>query len=172
MSRYRFIAAEKATYPVSLLCRVLGVSRPSFYAWQDRGPSARERADQQLLQQITTIHRASRGTYGAPRVHAELREQGVRVARKRIARLMREAAWSAATGAAAAGSPTPTRPPPRRRTWSGGCSTPARRTGPGTPTSPTSPPGRAGCIWPRSWTAARGGWSAGPWPSIYAPSWP
>ena len=49
MSRYRFIAAEKATYPVSLLCRVLDVSRASFYAWLERGPSARERADQQLL---------------------------------------------------------------------------------------------------------------------------
>ena len=52
MSRYRFIAAEKATYPVSLLCRTLG-------------PSARQRADQQLLEQISKIHRASRDTYGA-----------------------------------------------------------------------------------------------------------
>ena len=49
MSRYRLIAAEKPHYPVSLLCRTLGVSRPSFYAWQDRDPSARERADQQFL---------------------------------------------------------------------------------------------------------------------------
>ncbi len=89
MSRYRFIAAEKATYPVSLLCRVLGVSRKAFYAWAERGPSTHQRTDQQLLEQITQIHRDSRGTYGAPRVHAELREQGVRVARKRIARLMR-----------------------------------------------------------------------------------
>jgi putative transposase len=90
VSRYRFIAAEKANYPVSLLCRVLGVSRASFYAWCQRGPSARERTDQQLLQQIRRIHRASRGTYGAPRVHAELRDDyGVRVGRKRVARLMR-----------------------------------------------------------------------------------
>jgi putative transposase len=74
VSRYRFIAAEKATYPVSLLCRVLGVSRASFYAWLERGPSAPERPDQQLLQQISRIHRGSRGTYGAPRVHAELRD--------------------------------------------------------------------------------------------------
>lgn len=65
MSRYRFIAAEKATYPVSLLCRVLDVSRASFYAWLQRGPSARAQADQQLLRQISKIHRASRGTYGA-----------------------------------------------------------------------------------------------------------
>jgi putative transposase len=91
VSRYRFIAAEKAHYPVSLLCRVLGVSRASFYAWCDRGPSARERADQQLIRQIRKIHRGSRGTYGAPRVHAELRDDyGVRVGRKRVARLMRD----------------------------------------------------------------------------------
>jgi len=52
VSRYRFIAAEKATYPVSLLCRVLGVSRASFYAWCERGPAARTRADEQLLERI------------------------------------------------------------------------------------------------------------------------
>jgi putative transposase len=81
VSRYRFIAAEKATYPVSLLCRVLDVSRASFYAWLQRGPSAHEQTDQQLLRQISKIHRASRGTYGAPRVHAELRDDyGVRAA--------------------------------------------------------------------------------------------
>jgi putative transposase len=92
VSRYRFIVAEKATYPVSLLCRVLGVSRASFYAWLQRGPSLREQTDQQLLAQIRQIHRASRGTYGAPRVHAELRDDhGIRCSRKRIARLMRTA---------------------------------------------------------------------------------
>jgi transposase InsO family protein len=90
VSRYRFIAAEKATYPVAILCRTLGVSRCSFYAWLERGPSAREQTDQQLLGQISKIHRTSRGTYGAPRVHAELRDDyGVRVGRKRVARLMR-----------------------------------------------------------------------------------
>jgi putative transposase len=91
VSRYRFIAAEKAHYPVGLLCRVLDVSRASFYAWLERGPSVRERADQQLLAQIGKIHRDSRGTYGAPRVHAELRDDyGVRASRKRVARLMRQ----------------------------------------------------------------------------------
>jgi putative transposase len=92
VSRYRFIAAEKATHPVSLLCRVLDVSRASFYAWLERGPSAHKQTDQQLLRQISKIHRASRGTYGAPRVHAELRDDyGVRTSRKRVARLMRAA---------------------------------------------------------------------------------
>jgi putative transposase len=90
VSRYWFIAAEKAHYPVSLLCRVLGGSRASFYAWADRSPSARARANQELIRYIRTIHRASRGSYGAPPVHAELRDDyGVRVARKRVARLMR-----------------------------------------------------------------------------------
>jgi len=92
VSRYRFIAAEKATHPVSLLCRVLDVSRASFYAWLERGRSAHNQTDQQLLRQISKIHRASRGTYGAPRVHAELRDDyGVRTSRKRVARLMRAA---------------------------------------------------------------------------------
>jgi putative transposase len=90
VSRYRSVAAEKAHHPVGLLCRVLGVSRASFYAWCERGPSAHDQTDRQLLEQISRIHRASRGTYGAPRVHAELRdEHGVRVGRKRVARLLR-----------------------------------------------------------------------------------
>ncbi len=90
MSRYRLIAAEKAHYPVSMLCRVPGVSRQSSYAWHDRGLSTRERADQQPLERIRRIHHDSRGTYGAPRVHAELREDhGIRCSRKRVARPMR-----------------------------------------------------------------------------------
>ena len=92
MSCYRLIAAEKAHHGVSRLCRVLGVSRAGFYAWQDRPRSARAVADQQLTEQIRGIHQRSRGTYGAPRVHAELRlDHGVHVARKRVARLMRTA---------------------------------------------------------------------------------
>ena len=67
MSRYRFTAAEKANYPVSLLCRVLGVSRKAFYAWAERGPSTHARTDAQLVEQIAQVHRDSRGTYGAPR---------------------------------------------------------------------------------------------------------
>jgi putative transposase len=87
---YRLIAAEKAHHGVSRLCRVLGVSRAGFYAWHGRPPSARARADQALTAQIRAIHTRSRGTYGAPRVHAELRlDHGVQVSRKRVARLMR-----------------------------------------------------------------------------------
>jgi putative transposase len=89
VSRFRFIAAEKAHHPVALLCRVLQVSTSGFYAWLGRGASARARADANLSGQIRAIHAESRGTYGAPRVHAELRGSGTRVARKRVARLMR-----------------------------------------------------------------------------------
>src|SRR5262245_55846830 len=74
------------------MCRVLGVSSSGFYAWRKRPLSARARADVALSAQIAAIHRTSRGTYGAPRVHAELAAQGVRVGRKRVARLMRHAA--------------------------------------------------------------------------------
>jgi putative transposase len=89
---FRLIDQEKAHHPISLLCRVLGVSRAGFYAWQSRPRSARALADQALTEQIRAIHRRSRATYGAPRVHAELRlDHGVRVGRKRVARLMRAA---------------------------------------------------------------------------------
>ena len=89
---YRFIAAEKATYPVSLLCRVLGVPRSSFYAWAEgqEARSARLRADDALAHEITVVHLASRGAYGVPRVHAELRRLGHGVNHKRVERLMRE----------------------------------------------------------------------------------
>lgn len=91
MSRYRFIQAERATYPVVLLCRVLGVARSAYYAWARRGVSARARADADLTTQIAAVHARSRRTYGAPRVHADLRAVGLRCARKRVARLMRAA---------------------------------------------------------------------------------
>jgi putative transposase len=89
VSCFRFVAAEKANYPVSLLCRMLGVSRSGFHAWQRRPPSERERADSWLLERIGEIHVESRQTYGARRVHRALRHRGVRVGRKRVERLMR-----------------------------------------------------------------------------------
>jgi len=91
VSRYRFIAEEKAHHSVVLLCRVLGVAKSAFYAWQHQQRSARAQADQRLSDAIKAIYDDSRRTYGAPRVHAELRRRGQRVARKRVARLMRKA---------------------------------------------------------------------------------
>jgi putative transposase len=91
VSAYRLIDAEKASYPISLLCRVLRVSRSGYYDWKDRPPSKRTTHNAALTRQIAEIHERSRGTYGYPRIHAELRALGVRCSRKRVARLMREA---------------------------------------------------------------------------------
>ena len=88
--RYPFIQAEKAHYPLAVLCRVLKVSRSGFYAWARRGPSQRELEDRKLKTEVVAIHKASRKTYGSPRVHAELKARDFAVGRKRIARLMRE----------------------------------------------------------------------------------
>jgi putative transposase len=84
------VEREKATHAVVTLCRLLGVSPSGYWAWRTREPSARSRAEAQLAEQIRTIHQASRGTYGAPRVRAELASAGTRCGRKRVARLMRQ----------------------------------------------------------------------------------
>ncbi len=91
MSAYRLIDAEKASYPISLLCRILRVSRSGYYDWKGRPPSERDRENAALTEKIREIHSRSRQVYGYPRVHAELRALGVRCSRKRVARLMREA---------------------------------------------------------------------------------
>jgi putative transposase len=88
----RLIDAEKAHHPVSRLCRVLGVPRAAYYAWKTRRPSQRAVEDAALTERIRQAHKASKGTYGAPRIHAELRlAHGIRVGRKRVARLLRTA---------------------------------------------------------------------------------
>ncbi len=89
--KYQFVAAHASMYPVTVLCWVLGLTRSGYYAWRQRRPSAHTQRDQQHTQQISAIFGASRQTYGSPRVHAELRAQGVRCGRKRVARLMRHA---------------------------------------------------------------------------------
>ena len=89
---YSFIAAEKTNFPVAAMCRVFGVSRTGFHNCECRAPSDRALTDAWLTDKIRRIHDASRGLYGAPRIHAELRlEHGVRVGRKRVARLMKAA---------------------------------------------------------------------------------
>ena len=82
---------HQADHPIATMGRVLGVSPSGYYAWQHRAPSARTQRDAALTMTIHTIHLESRGTYGAPRVHAELAAQGIAVGRKRVARLMRRA---------------------------------------------------------------------------------
>ena len=88
--RFRFVEAEKAHYPIRLMCRCLAVSRSGYYAWRKRPPSARAEQDARLGVEIAASHRASRRTYGSPRILRDLREEGHRVSRKRVARLMRE----------------------------------------------------------------------------------
>jgi putative transposase len=88
--RFVFIAAEKALYPVRLLCELLEVSRSGFYAWVDRPDPPKTTADAQLVVEIRAALVRGRGAYGSPRVHRELRARGIRVSKKRIERLMRE----------------------------------------------------------------------------------
>jgi putative transposase len=92
---FRLIDAKNSQHAVSLLCSVLGVSRAGYYAWKDRPASARERRDAELVELIGQLHAESKGTYGWPRIHAELRHRGVSVSRKRVARLMR---WAGLSG--------------------------------------------------------------------------
>ena len=95
MTLFRIISAEKASFPVSLICEVLDVNRSSFYAWETRPPSDRTLSDAWLTEQIREIWAANRKVYGARRVHAELRlGRGIHVSRKRVERLMREAGIS------------------------------------------------------------------------------
>jgi putative transposase len=87
---YGFVEAQKANHPVSTMCRTLEVSKSGYYGWPERPPSQRSKADAVLREHIERIHQQSRRTYGAPRIHSELRTLGIRCARKRVAKLMRE----------------------------------------------------------------------------------
>src|SRR6187397_1719601 len=84
-----FIHDHVADFPVQVMCELLGVSRGGYYAWAGRAESARAADDRTLAAEIRAAYEASRGRYGSPRVHAELRARGRRIGRKRVARLMR-----------------------------------------------------------------------------------
>jgi putative transposase len=88
--KFGFVSEEKVAFPIVVLCRVLGVSPSGYYASQARPVSLHARRDGELAEQIATSHRASKRRYGSPRVYADLKADGVRVGRKRVARLMRE----------------------------------------------------------------------------------
>jgi putative transposase len=106
---------NRAAHSLPTMCRVLGVSASGYYAWQRRGASARTLKDQDLLEPIRAFHRQSRGTYGAPRIHRDLRAAGVQVGRKRVARLLKQAGlqgvsrrkWPVTTVRAAQARPAP-----------------------------------------------------------------
>lgn len=88
MSIFRFIAARQAEFPISLMCKVLEVSRSGYYTWLVRPPSDRELEDEWLISKIKTIHKQSRGTYGVRRIHAALKLPEIFVSQKRVFRLM------------------------------------------------------------------------------------
>jgi transposase InsO family protein len=88
--KFAFISEEKVAFPVAALCRVLAVSPSGFYAARGRPRSPHARRDDKLTEQVVAAHAASKGRYGSPRVHAELKAAGERLGRKRVARLMRE----------------------------------------------------------------------------------
>jgi putative transposase len=97
VSAFRLIDAERANYPVSALCRMLGVSKSGYYACRSGPPSKRSRENAALTEKIREVHRRSRETYGYPRVHAELRSLGIDCGRRRVARLMRVAGLQGCT---------------------------------------------------------------------------
>jgi len=80
----------RGSVPVARACALMQLSPSGYYDWRSRGISKREQENQRIIQRIKAIHRASRGTYGAPRVHAELRAQGIEIGRRRVARLMQQ----------------------------------------------------------------------------------
>src|SRR6185437_4190200 len=95
--KFAFISEEKVAFPVAVLCRLLAVSPSGFYATQGRPRSRHARRDDKLTERVVEAHAASKGRYGSPRVHAELKAAGERVGRKRVARLMREKKLTART---------------------------------------------------------------------------
>jgi len=88
--KYQFVAKHHGRYPVKRICALLGISRSGYYAWKKRKPSQREHDIQVLIEHIRRIYRLSRRTYGSPRVHSQLRKQGILCNRKTVARLMRQ----------------------------------------------------------------------------------
>jgi putative transposase len=87
--KFRFIEQHARTFPVRLMCRVLGVSPSGYYAWRSRPESSRALANRRLLHEVHRLHARHQGRYGSPRMHAALRAEGHRVSRGRVERLMR-----------------------------------------------------------------------------------
>ena len=93
--KYQFVEQNKHEFPIVVMCDVLEVSESGFYAWRKRPACQRKREDAQLTKQIRQVFVTHRGRYGSPRIHRELKDQGRKISRKRVARLMREAALTA-----------------------------------------------------------------------------
>ena len=148
MTKFAFVAAERANHAVATLCRVMGASVSGFYAWLRAIPSRQNRAETEaeLRGHISRIFAAQRRIYGAPRIHAELRREGHRHARRRIERLMRDMGLQAQRGRRRRPQTTDSRHdlPIAPTCWVG----PSRPSAPmpcGWPTSRTFQPMRAFC---------------------------
>ena len=95
MSVYRFVAAEKASHSITIMCRVLEVSRSGYHAWRQRPLGPRAVEDARLTARIRVLHKKRRGVYGSPRIWSDLVvDDGERIGRKRVERLMRQAGLS------------------------------------------------------------------------------
>jgi len=95
VSVFRFIAAERASHSISIMCRVLEVSRSGYHAWRRRPPGPRAVEDARLTSRIRELHLKRRGVYGSPRIWSDLViDDGERIGRKRVERLMRQAGLS------------------------------------------------------------------------------
>lgn len=158
--KYACIQRHEGLFPIVLMCRVLTVSRPGYYAWRGRRPSARAQADTHLRIAIRAIHAASRERYGRPRIHRALQAQAVACSPKRVARLMRldglRGKRSRRYRATTQADPTPPAPnhlrrcfrvPALNRVWVSDVTA-----------CPTQP---AGSTSRSSWSSRRGGWLGG-----------
>ena len=95
--KFAWIQTEKASYPLTKLCRWLGVTPSGFYAWQQRPESTHEREDRRLKVRVQASFAESKQRYGSPRIHEDLIEQDEQVSRKRVIRLMQEGGLKART---------------------------------------------------------------------------
>jgi len=88
--RYAFIKTKEVAFPIQVMCRVLEVSRSGYYAWKERPEAPVNAAQVAASAEVEAAHRRSRGTYGSPRIHRDLRARGIRISRKSVERLMRD----------------------------------------------------------------------------------
>ena len=161
---------HQADYPIATMCRVLGVSSSGYHAWVKRRPSRRAETDAVLIAAIRVAHTASRGTYGAPRVHAELAAKGISVGCKRVARLMTQAGLAGVSRRKFV--VTTVKDGGRQRPiWLIVTSRRKRLTGCGWPTSPTSRPGQAFSISRSCSMPSAVALSAGRWPRHSPNNW-
>ncbi len=156
------MAAEKANFAISWLCRHLEVARSGFYQWLKRSLSARS---QQWAGQIQTLFEQSQNSYGSPRIHDRLQQQGWSISRKRVIRLMQQFGWVA--------RPHP-RHPSRKATGSEAVVAQnllQRQFQQAHPTSRICPPPKVGATWRCGLTCSLAAWWAGRLPTICAPNW-